>query len=114
MEVKDASKICRIHINPLSGSENIKQWRKQCETLLDSFLQKFNSISLSVQTGLSKQMGLPIVKPKPSISVELQTVLHITGNKKEVSEAVQTIENSVRETMKHYESEKRKPCIVPC
>ena len=77
MEVKDVSKVCRIHINPFSGSESIKQWRKQCETLLDSFLQKFSSVSLSVQTGLSKQMGLPIVKPKPSISVELQTVLHI-------------------------------------
>ena len=94
MEVKDTSKIFRIHINPLSGSENIRHWRKQCETLLESFLQNFSSMSMSVKPELySEQM----IIPKPSLFAELQTVLHITGNEKKVAEAFKRIENTAKE-----------------
>ena len=112
MEVNDVSKVCRIHINPLSGSEKIKQWRRQCETLLESFLQNFSSVSLSVQPDLSKRVV--ISHSKPSLSVELQTVLHIAGDKRKVSEAFKIIESSVKEITRQHETEKRKPCIIPC
>lgn len=109
MEVKDASKICRIKINPLSGSENIKHWRKQCETILESFLQNFNAVSLSIQPDFSKQI---IVQPKPSISAELQSVLYITGDRKKVAEAFKRIENTAKEIKQQHEAGKCKPCII--
>ena len=109
MEVKDASKICRIHINPLSGSEDIKQWRKQCETLLESFLQNFTTVSLLIQPDFTKQI---IVQPKPSVSAELQTVLYITGDKKKVAEAFKRVENTAKEVKRQHEAGKRKPCII--
>ena len=108
IEIKDKSKICRMHINPLSGSENIKQWRKQCEILLDSFLQNFNSISLTVQP--DKQVVM--TQLKLSLSVELQTVLHITGDKKKVAEALKRVENTAKEIKRQREAEKQKPCII--
>ena len=110
VEVKDASKVCRIHINPLSGSEDIKQWRKQCETLLGSFLQNFSSLSLLVQPELfSKQIT---IIPKPSLSAELQTVLYITGTKEKAAEALKKVENAVKKIKQQHEVEKRKPCII--
>ena len=112
IEVNDVSKVCRIQINPLSGSESIKQWRKQCEALLESFLQNFNSVSLPVQPDLSQRVV--IAQSKPSLSVELQTVLHIAGDKRKVSEAYATLESSVKEITRQHETEKRKPCIIPC
>ena len=111
MEVKDAaSKVCRIHINPLSGSESIKQWRKQCETLLESFLQNFSSVSLLVQPELfSKQIT---IIPKPSLSAELQTVLYITGTKEKAAEAIKKVENVAKQIKEQHEAQKRKPCII--
>ena len=105
MEVKGPSKVCRIHINPLSRSENIKQWRKQCETLLESF---FNSVSLTVQP--DKQIIM--AQPKPSLSIELQTVLCIASDKEKVAEALKRVENTAKEIKRQHEAEKQKPCIL--
>ena len=110
MEVKDASKTCRIHINPLSGSENIKQWRQQCETILESYLQNFSSMSMSVQPELfSKQM---MIIPKPSLFAEFQTLIHVTGSKIKVAEAFKRIETTAKELKRQHEAEKCKPCII--
>ena len=109
MEVKDASKICRININPLSGSEGINHWREKCETILESFLQKFNTVSLLIQPDFSKQIT---VQPKPSISAELQSVLYITGDRKKVAEAFKRIENTAKEIKRQHEAGKCKPCII--
>ena len=110
MEGNDVSKISCININPLSGSEDIKQWRKQCETLLESFLLKFNSVSLSVQPNISKMV---LAQSNPSVSVELQAVLHITGDKKKVAEAFKRVETAAKDIEVQYEAEKCKPCIIP-
>lgn len=109
IDVNDADKVCRIHINPLSGSENIKQWRKQCETLLESFLQNFSSVSLSVQPDVFSKK---VLIPKPSLSTELHSVLYITGDKQKVSQAVKRIENITKEIKQQHETGKQKPCII--
>ena len=107
VEVKDRSKLCRININPLSGSESIKQWRKQCETLVDSFLQNFSTVSW-IQPGFSKIT----VQPKLSVSTEPQTVLYVTGDKKKVGEVFKRIESTTKEMLQQHEAGKRKPCII--
>ena len=107
MEVNGRSKLCRINVNPLSGSKSIKQWRKQCETLVESFLQNFSAVSL-IQPGFSKIT----IHPKLSVLTEPQTVLYVTGDKKKVGEVFKRIESTAKEIKQQHEAGKRKPCII--
>ena len=101
-----SSKVGRIRINPLSGSENIKQWRKQCETILESFLKNLSSISLPLEPKLLPKLQGG-VEPNSSLLIEEKTVLEIAGDAKEVSELIEKVQH-----IEKMVKEKRKPCII--
>ena len=107
----------RICINPLSGSENIKQWRKQCETILELFLKDLTCITVPLQPELLPKIQGAIRTPQTSssLSIKEKVVLQIAGDATEVSELsqkVKYIEDMVKEQKLQDELGKRKPCII--
>lgn len=112
-----SSKAGHIRINPLSGSENIRQWRKQCETILESFLNNLSSITLQLQPELLPKIqgAIETAQSSSSLLIEEKTVLEIAGDDKEVSdlsEKVKHIENITKEQKLQDNIRKCKSCII--
>lgn len=114
---RGSSMVGHIRVNPLSGSENIIRWRKQCETILESFLKNLSSISLPLQPELLPKIqgSIRTAQSSSSLIIEEKTVLEIAGDGKEVSELskkVKYIEKVAKERKLQDETRKRKPCII--
>lgn len=117
LKTRGSSDVGRIRINPLSGSENIKQWRKQCETILELFLKDLTCITLPLYPELLPKIqgAIRTAQSNSCLLVKEETLLQIAGDAKEVSELsekVKYIENITKEQKRQDEVKKRKPCII--
>ena len=97
-----------IHLIPTERSIRISNWNNTCEEKLKLFLNKLDSVSLSIQPEMSAK--LPEVTKEvtsKSFLCQEQTTLQVVGFREEVDKFVEIIQQ-VKTTHKQ-----KKPCILP-
>ena len=98
-----------IHLIPTERSITIANWNKICEEKLELFLNKLDSVSLSIHPEVLAKLPEIIkeVNPKSSPCIKEQTTLQVVGFREEVDKLVEIVQQ-VKSTQKQ-----KKPCILP-
>lgn len=98
-----------IHLVPTERSIGIVHWNKLCEEKLELFLNKLNSVSLSIQPEICPKLQeiTKEVNSKASLCLKEQTILQIVGFREEVEGYVEFVDK-IKAT--EY---KQKNCIIP-
>ena len=87
-----------ITIEPLSGNENVADWKEKCSQLLNDWLSNFDEREMTIPLVLHDKIFRLIVKfqDKSSINVsfkEDKSLLYAVGKSDKVSEFVKEVEN---------------------
>ena len=98
IDVEDASEVGFIHILPSKGSEEVRNWREECDAKIASFFKDLDSSSLSVQPELLPKVKEIIEESSSGTSLCIgfakdDTTLHVAGKSKEVTKFIEEIKH---------------------